>query len=67
MITRSCDAYTNLVLMDVKPMLVHMLHRYPQAFGSDDRMHACMSELGVALTKEPGFHQVSISFVYRAP
>jgi hypothetical protein len=32
--------------------------RYPHLFGSDDRMHACMAELGIPLTKEPGFHQV---------
>jgi hypothetical protein len=27
-------------------------------FGSDDRLYACISELGVPLTKNPGFHQV---------
>ncbi|KAG0625572.1 hypothetical protein M758_2G065700 [Ceratodon purpureus] len=31
--------------------------RYPHLFGSDDRLHACMTELGIPLTKEPGFHQ----------
>lgn len=36
------------------------LARYPHLFGSDDRMHACMAELGVPLTKEPGFHQFDI-------
>lgn len=35
------------------------IHRYPGLYGSDDRMQACMAELGVPLTKEPGFHQVS--------
>jgi hypothetical protein len=34
------------------------LERYPQLFGSDDRLHACITELGVPLTREPGFHQV---------
>eukprot|EP01018_Ginkgo_biloba_P007431 Gb_31866 [translate_table: standard] len=33
------------------------LERYSQLFGSDDRLHACISELGIPLTKEPGFHQ----------
>ncbi|CAK7336830.1 unnamed protein product [Dovyalis caffra] len=33
------------------------IERYPGLYGSDDRIHACMSELGVPLTKEPGFHQ----------
>jgi hypothetical protein len=37
------------------------LERYPFLFGSDDRLHACISELGVPLTKEPGFHQVKSS------
>jgi hypothetical protein len=35
------------------------LDRYPKLYGSDDRLHACISELGVPLTREPGFHQVS--------
>lgn len=35
------------------------LQRYPALFGSDDRIQACMAELGVPLTKEIGFHQVS--------
>jgi hypothetical protein len=34
------------------------LERYPSLFGSDDRLHACISELGVPLTREGGFHQV---------
>lgn len=35
--------------------------RYPELYGSDARIHVCMSELGVPLTKEPGFHQVNNS------
>lgn len=34
------------------------LDRYPKLYGSDDRLHACITELGVPLSKEPGFHQV---------
>lgn len=34
------------------------MQRYPALYGSDDRMQACMAELGVPLTKEAGFHQV---------
>ena len=34
------------------------IQRYPGLYGSDDRMQACMAELGVPLTKETGFHQV---------
>ncbi|KAF0929971.1 hypothetical protein E2562_027100 [Oryza meyeriana var. granulata] len=36
------------------------LHRYPALYGSDDRIHACMSELGVPLTRHPGFHQCDL-------
>lgn len=36
------------------------LERYPGLFGSDDRIQACMAELGVPLTKEPGFHQYDV-------
>lgn len=36
------------------------LMRYPHLFGSDDRMFSCISELGVTLSKEPGFHQMDI-------
>lgn len=34
------------------------IKRYPGLYGSDDRMQACMAELGVPLSKELGFHQV---------
>ncbi|KAL4187965.1 hypothetical protein AMTRI_Chr09g21510 [Amborella trichopoda] len=36
------------------------LERYPKLYGSDDRLHACISELGVPLTREYGFHQWDI-------
>ncbi|CAN8295974.1 unnamed protein product [Cochlearia groenlandica] len=36
------------------------IQRYPQLYGSDDRIHACMSELGVPLSREVGFHQFDI-------
>lgn len=36
------------------------LHRYPHLYGSDQRVQACLAELGVPLTKEPGFHQFDI-------
>lgn len=38
------------------------IQRYPGLYGSDDRMQACMAELGVPLTKELGFHQVRLTF-----
>ncbi|PWA78414.1 hypothetical protein CTI12_AA216670 [Artemisia annua] len=36
------------------------IQRYPGLYGSDDRMQACMAELGVPLTKEVGFHQYDV-------
>jgi hypothetical protein len=36
------------------------IERYPALYGSDDRIHACMSELGVPLTRHPGFHQCDL-------
>ncbi|ONK55840.1 uncharacterized protein A4U43_C10F1510 [Asparagus officinalis] len=36
------------------------LERYPRLYGSDDRLHACISELGVPLSREFGFHQWDI-------
>ncbi|KAK9757905.1 hypothetical protein RND81_01G194000 [Saponaria officinalis] len=36
------------------------IRRYGSLFGSDDRIHACLAELGVPLTKEPGFHQCDL-------
>ncbi|XP_043717353.1 uncharacterized protein LOC122665303 isoform X2 [Telopea speciosissima] len=36
------------------------IQRYPSLYGSDDRIQACMAELGVPLTKELGFHQYDV-------
>ncbi|XP_051137665.1 uncharacterized protein LOC127255925 [Andrographis paniculata] len=36
------------------------IKRYPRLYGSDDRMQACMAELGIPLTKEWGFHQYDV-------
>ncbi|XP_022929022.1 uncharacterized protein LOC111435745 [Cucurbita moschata] len=36
------------------------IQRYPGLYGSDDRMQACMAELGVPLSKELGFHQYDV-------
>lgn len=40
------------------------LQRHPALYGSDDRIQACMAELGVPLTKEIGFHQVKPFFIF---
>ncbi|KAJ3700255.1 hypothetical protein LUZ61_003960 [Rhynchospora tenuis] len=34
------------------------LDKYVSLYGSDERVHACLVELGIPLTREPGFHQV---------
>lgn len=34
------------------------LTRYDSLYGSDERIRSCISEIGVKLTREPGFHQV---------
>jgi hypothetical protein len=39
------------------------LDRYRLFYGSDQRVQACLAELGVPLTREPGFHQVSTIFL----
>ncbi|KAA0032481.1 DUF604 domain-containing protein [Cucumis melo var. makuwa] len=36
------------------------LERYPHLYGSDSRVHSCLTELGVKLTHEQGFHQVDL-------
>ncbi|KAL5215943.1 hypothetical protein ABZP36_007344 [Zizania latifolia] len=36
------------------------IRRYPALYGSDDRIQACMAELGVPLTRHPGFHQYDV-------
>ncbi|KAE9600701.1 hypothetical protein Lal_00046136 [Lupinus albus] len=36
------------------------IQRYPHLYGSDARVYSCITELGVTLTYEPGFHQVDL-------
>ncbi|KAH7652996.1 Fringe-like protein [Dioscorea alata] len=36
------------------------LNRYGHLYGSDDRVYACLVELGIELSYEPGFHQVDL-------
>lgn len=38
------------------------IERYSYLYGSDARVYSCITELGVGLTYEPGFHQVIICF-----
>ena len=48
--------------IELAKMQDRCIQRYPSLYGSDDRMQACMAELGVPITKEPGFHQVNYLF-----
>ncbi|KAI4295322.1 hypothetical protein L6164_035379 [Bauhinia variegata] len=41
-------------------ILDECIERYPKFYGSDDRLHACITELGVPLIREHGFHQWDI-------
>ncbi|XP_060218543.1 uncharacterized protein LOC132645540 [Lycium barbarum] len=44
----------------IEKMQDKCLQKYPHLYGSDDRIQACMAELGVPLTKEVGFHQFDL-------
>lgn len=44
---------------ELEKMQDKCIQRYPGLYGSDDRIQACMAELGVPLTRESGFHQVT--------
>lgn len=37
------------------------IDRYDQLYGSDQRIQACLGEIGVPLTKELGFHQTRLT------
>ncbi|KAK1419399.1 hypothetical protein QVD17_28566 [Tagetes erecta] len=37
------------------------LERYAHLYGSDGRISSCLAELGVAVTYEPGFHQMDVT------
>ncbi|CAO2825541.1 unnamed protein product [Amaranthus hypochondriacus] len=36
------------------------IERYHHFYGSDEKVSACVAELGVPLTKQPGFHQLDV-------
>ncbi|KAL9274844.1 hypothetical protein AKJ16_DCAP16256, partial [Drosera capensis] len=45
---------------EMERMQDRCIARYPGLYGSDERVQACMAELGVPLTKEIGFHQYDV-------
>ncbi|XP_071722883.1 uncharacterized protein [Rutidosis leptorrhynchoides] len=40
--------------------LGNCIRTYPNLVTSDSLIHACMAEIGVPLTREPGFHQIDV-------
>ncbi|CAI8612701.1 unnamed protein product [Vicia faba] len=36
------------------------IDRYADYYGSDQKIQSCISEIGVQITKEPGFHQIDV-------
>lgn len=46
--------------LSIENMQDGCIQRYTGLYGSDDRIQACLAELGVPLTKEPGFHQCDV-------
>ncbi|XP_010475561.1 PREDICTED: uncharacterized protein LOC104754961 [Camelina sativa] len=53
-------AISYALALELSRMQDRCIQRYPGLYGSDDRIQACMTELGVPLTKEPGFHQYDV-------
>ncbi|KAK9123898.1 hypothetical protein Sjap_013500 [Stephania japonica] len=45
---------------ELVPVLDGCIDRYHYFFGSDERVGACVAEIGVRTIHEPGFHQVDI-------
>ena len=46
---------------ELERILDGCIDRYEELYGADQKIQACLSEIGVPLTKELGFHQVSFS------
>ncbi|XP_020271458.1 uncharacterized protein LOC109846623, partial [Asparagus officinalis] len=53
-------AISYALAVELEKMQDGCMGRYAGLYGSDDRIHACMAELGVPLMKHPGFHQYDI-------
>lgn len=57
-------AISQPLAMVLARVLDSCLIRYPHLYGSDSRIFSCVAELGVHLTHEPGFHQVTFRTLY---
>ena len=51
----------------LEKMQDNCLDWYSYLYGSDARIHACLANLGVPLTKELGFHQSKTVFLFNLP
>jgi len=50
--------------VELVKLLDGCIDRYASLYGSDQKIEACLSEIGVPLTKELGFHQVYSHFPF---
>ncbi|KAJ4807885.1 hypothetical protein LUZ62_020451 [Rhynchospora pubera] len=48
------------LVRDLSKILDGCIMRYPYLYGSDHILQSCISELGVSLTTNPGFHQLDL-------
>ncbi|XP_068643736.1 uncharacterized protein [Aristolochia californica] len=53
-------AVSHVLAKELSTLLDGCLERYGYFYGSDQRVAACLAELGVPLTRELGFHQLDI-------
>lgn len=53
-------AISQPLAQELAKMQDRCIRRYPGLYGSDDRIQACMAEIGVPLSKESGFHQYDV-------
>lgn len=51
-------ALSSALVEQLVKLLDGCIDRYPELYGSDERIRACVTEIGVPLTRELGFHQV---------
>ncbi|KAK7292925.1 hypothetical protein RJT34_15783 [Clitoria ternatea] len=53
-------AISHPLAVELSRILDGCIDRYAQLYGGDQKVQACISEIGVQITKEVGFHQVDV-------
>ncbi|KAF6151390.1 hypothetical protein GIB67_012250, partial [Kingdonia uniflora] len=48
------------LVVELVKVLDKCIDRYTYFYGSDERIRACLTEIGVPVTTEPGFHQIDV-------